>query len=222
MFILSKKHEKPSKEDFIFRALARKASEFVKVFNKDTSLVQYNFNYHDDLKKMLWLLIKDGRRRIHDEPKSEKDVMDNLGYAELVSNIAELITPRELMQMFPIDKEYDGEKYQTKDYYYTIDVINKLNMDDVLKDQISIFELFLNYQNIDISMFAVFWMETVSKANILQGGKDILVEFMEENGFSSVTYHKKEGYIQDSRTGKVFKVQKPKKRLPKFMKLLKN
>ena len=45
------------------------------------------------------------------------------------------LTPRELYQLFPIEKEYDGDKWGTKDYYYCIQEIKEIGLDTPMDEE---------------------------------------------------------------------------------------
>ena len=42
-----------------------------------------------------------------------------------VYNFIGFLTIRDLVTMFPITKTYDGEKYQCKDYFYTVEALSR-------------------------------------------------------------------------------------------------
>ena len=43
------------------------------------------------------------------------------------------LTPVQLERMFPITKEYDGKRYETKDYFTAKDALNKLPQDEPIR-----------------------------------------------------------------------------------------
>ena len=57
---------------------------------------------------------------------------------QLISHIKSLIgclTPGEFMQLFPIKKDFDGHKWQSKDYFYSRDYIEKLDPNIPIDEQ---------------------------------------------------------------------------------------
>lgn len=48
---------------------------------------------------------------------------------QCILRLLEGLTPRQVLGLFPIEKSYDGEKYQTKDYYSSIEAVNDLGID---------------------------------------------------------------------------------------------
>lgn len=63
---------------------------------------------------------------------------------EIVTAAAEL-TPRDFLNLFPVDKKYDGEKYVWKDYFYTMRELQRFPMDEKIGDKIIPFlEIYTN------------------------------------------------------------------------------
>nr|DAO59766.1 MAG TPA: hypothetical protein [Caudoviricetes sp.] len=67
-----------------------------------------------------------------------------------------------------------------------------------------------------------FIVEFINQMHRLNGGRDIFVEFMEEQGISIPTYHKEGNYLVNNETGERYKVQKPKRRLRKLFSVVSN
>lgn len=172
--------------------------------------------YPDELKKDLYLMIKlKGMSGCKLLKCSEPDFVKNeFQLIEMICDMVGAFTPREFMNMFPIEKTFDGERYQWKDYFYTRNYIERFGMDKLIGDKAS--EFLMEYQNWDITHFMVYWMEVVSQMNILQGGKDILLEFMEEQGVKPHTMHSDGKYMIDDETGEKFEIKSPKDRMKKL------
>jgi len=172
--------------------------------------------YPDDFKKNLYLLIKlKGKSDCKSLKRGDSDFVTKEFYIiEVICAMVGTLTPREFMNMFPIEKTFDGEKYQWKDYFYTRNYIEKFGMDKLIGDKAP--EFLMEYQNLDITHFMVYWMEVVSQMNILQGGKDILLEFMEEQGVKPHTMHSDGNYMIDDETGEKFEIKSPKKKMKKL------
>ena len=54
--------------------------------------------------------------------------LDKDSLAEAFRRVGKL-TPRQLMQMFPVAKTYDGDRFGEKDYYYTLAALEKHGLD---------------------------------------------------------------------------------------------
>lgn len=79
----------------------------------------------------------------------------------------------------------------------------------------------MDYQNWDINHFMVTFMLVVSRMRVLQGGMDIMEEWLEKQGVPTYSYYEDKGIMVNRQTGEVAKVEKPKTRVPKYMKVVK-
>lgn len=52
-----------------------------------------------------------------------------------ISDFIRYLTPNEFMNIFSITKEYDGHKYECKDYFYTMEYLNTLKRDKSIGKQ---------------------------------------------------------------------------------------
>jgi hypothetical protein len=92
------------------------------------------------------------------------------------------LTPRELTRIFPITKRYDGARYESKDYFSTIEAIEEIGMDNVIGDTVD--ELLFDYQNRHITNFSMFILGVCSDLRRHQGQPGVMEEFMEQEGIT--------------------------------------
>lgn len=120
-------------------------------------------------------------------------------------------TFRDLVNMFPIDKCYDGDKWGWKDYYFTIKYIEEHGgMDAYIENP---FEMVFDYQNDHIREFGVAWLGFMNDNMRDKTGIDMFQGFFNP-----------ESYPQDSQgnligvdsKGKVHKISNPKDDRPKL------
>lgn len=176
----------------------------------------------DELKKFVFLVVK--AASYEEFSKSKKTDEDSvIGFYELLHthmNAIGHLTPHELMQIFPITKEYDGIKYGCKDYFYTMDVVNKHGKDNIIGSD-NVFNFLYDYDNIYVREFLVVCMSSISALYKLQTGKNVMEEFFKEHGIDAYTYDAEDGYLINNRTGQITKTSKPEKRVPNWMKRIK-
>lgn len=111
---------------------------------------------------------------------------------------------RELVNMFPIDKSYDGDKWDTKDYFYTIDYIEEHGgMDAYIENP---FELIWDYQNFYIRKFGAKWLSYVEDEMREQTGIDMFNAFFHTDEYAKDS---KGNIISVNKQGKVRKVANP-------------
>lgn len=91
-----------------------------------------------------------------------------------------LITPRQFLTIFPIKKEFDGQKYECKDYFYTKEYLSTIDLDEPISEP---FEFLWDYWNSDTARFLMNVMGTMSDVRREQTGKGIMEEFFEKEGF---------------------------------------
>ncbi|MBF0229173.1 MAG: hypothetical protein HQK63_06220 [Desulfamplus sp.] len=90
------------------------------------------------------------------------------------------LTPRELMTVFPIEKKYDGKRWEFKDYFSTMEELEKIGLDNPIGENVS--ELFFDYQNKYIRIYNVNKIGVVDDLRRYNGEKGMLEEFMEQQG----------------------------------------
>ncbi len=170
----------------------------------------------DEYRKYLYLMVKICGMLEADEADAETAFSLYSG----IIQVLQYITPRDLLLMFPPEKKYDGQKYQEKDYFTTMEAVHELEMDKPIGDEDALLNLLFDYQNHDIDFFMVNWMVSVNRVNQSRGGRDLIEEFFGKEGLSVCTYHREDGYLYNPSTGETTKVKKPKPRMPKYMKLV--
>lgn len=139
---------------------------------------------------------------------------------ELVSCFLERITPQELMQVFPIEKEYDGKKWETKDYYYTMNAMKTHGLNRLIGDGDT--EMLLwDYMNWHMRIFQVAYMSAMSDIYRQQTGEGIMERFCREQDIKTYVMHTDpetgKKYLYDEETGQYTQVRKP---IPRYMKVL--
>ncbi|MEK5039001.1 hypothetical protein [Sporosarcina sp. FSL K6-3457] len=151
--------------------------------------------------------------------KDRKGLENRFGLISSIQAIASGLTPREFQTVFPIEKSYDGEKYQVKDYFYTKKYIEEFGEDKVIGEDIE--EFLMEYDNWTVRIFMVEMMSTASDLRRMEGGKGIMEEFLEEQGVTTSTMFKDdkgEEILINNDTGEVQKVRKPR---PRYLKVVK-
>lgn len=127
------------------RMLARIAAKY-----QDTDGLQ--LIDRSDLRKIAFLLV---RREIH-KPCGDtiKDLAPGFSIYRDVTDILATLTPQEFLNIFPPAKNYDGIRHGNKDYFTTMEAINKLPPHVSIGRNINIMDLICDYLNSDIELFA--------------------------------------------------------------------
>lgn len=106
---------------------------------------------------------------------------------------------KNLIKIFPIDKDYDGAKWECKDYFFTMDVLREKGLDNAIGRD-GVFDLLWDYENRELRKVTVFYMSCMSAMYQRQTGVD------RENGI-----------IVNNQTGKIAKLSNK----PSFMQIVK-
>lgn len=96
--------------------------------------------------------------------------MERYDYLECIVQTIGMLTPRQLIEIFPIDKIYNGDKNEMKDYYYTMEEINKIGLDNLIGNKS--LELLWDYENNDLRKFLVETVSAMNLVNMYRGGID--------------------------------------------------
>lgn len=123
---------------------------------------------------------------------------------------------KNLIKIFPIDKTYDGDKYECKDYFFTMDVLKEKGLDNAVGRD-GVFDLMWDYENRDLREFTVFYMSCMSAMYKQQTGVGIAEKFCEDNGIGTYTMDRDNGLLIDNQSGEIAKMSNK----PSFMSVVK-
>jgi hypothetical protein len=165
--------------------------------------------------KYVYLIVKAVVCRCH---ATKRNDFESLEYAvELLGTL----TPKQIETTFPPTKEYDGDKYECKDYFSAIRALREYPSDKPVGYR-NAFEFLMDYYNKDTNQLAVCMMLAVSDCHKAQTGRDIWDDYCEEAGIEPP--HKI--YKHVDRNGKEFftdgegKVIKTHKRFPRYLRVV--
>lgn len=114
---------------------------------------------------------------------------------------------KNLITTFPITKEFDGEKWGEKDYFYTIQVLTEMGLDKPIGRE-GITELLWDYQNDDLRHAYMEHMCTASALYRSQTGVSMAEKFCDDLGIGTYTVNNEAGIIRDNQTGQIMKLNK--------------
>lgn len=144
-----------------------------------------------------------GVKLINEMPKA-KTYDDELAIFQTISALKDLIkqlTPNEFMNMFPVEKDFKGYKYEMKDYYSSMEYVNTLDLNKPLGDNVLM--LLGEYMNRDIHRFFVKSVINLSHLRQYDGHLDMFEEFMAAQGMETPnTFKNNKGEAMYIRNGK--------------------
>lgn len=126
---------------------------------------------------------------------------------DAIFTVCGYLTLRNFVTTFPIDKTYDGAKWECKDYFYTMDVLSKMEWDAPIgRDNIS--ELLWDYDNADLRHAYIQFTTAMSAIYRSQTGKGIAETWLDDLGIPTYTEDKETGIMRNNQTGDIMKPKK--------------
>jgi hypothetical protein len=123
------------------------------------------------------------------EPKTltHEEAISDFQFATVILDLIGTLTPGEFMNLFPIEKEYKGHRWQMKDYFYTMDYIKGLDpLKPIGEDAIN---FIWEYTNWEITEFNIAIMGYMSNIRRLEGQPSLMEEWADMNGLKTYTMH---------------------------------
>lgn len=186
--------------------------KYRELFNK---YLYYDF----DALKAVHCGIKYAARKNIDTKTTYRDML--LFFSELkdIENLMYSLTYHQIISIFPIRKDFDGWKYEAKDYWSTKEYLSTKDLDSVIGEDVD--EFLWTYYNSDIMNFGVKLTLVADKLMMMEGKQGILDGFLEhidpEGKIHTYTINKECGYIYDRNTGKTQPLKRPKHKKPKHI-----
>lgn len=116
----------------------------------------------DDLKKYIFLGIKAyGREHFKNHHRSRFHSCEEIDWIYNGTNgimkAVGLLTPAELLQLFPVTKDFDSGKFGSKDYFWTIEKIKELPLNKPIGTEQDVANVLWDYVNKDTEYFFLNW-----------------------------------------------------------------
>ena len=189
---------------------AKREQLYMKAFVRELDTISAYSDWNqcrDNLKRAVFYAVKYfGLERIDrrhsTEQRTVEQVNADFNFLECVKMLMGQLTPREMMSMFPIEKEYDGEEFGCKDYFFTV---------EKLKD------FLWCYWNDDLFAFDAVAFSIISNKYKAQTGRGIMEKWCEDQGIGTYTMNQELGIIKDNQTGEIHKLSKK----PSHLKIVK-
>lgn len=123
-----------------------------------------------------------------------------------IFTICSYLTLRNFVTTFPIEKYYKGDKFGDKDYFFTMEVLSKMDWDKSIgRDELS--ELLWDYDNADLRHAYIEFTTAMSALYRAQTGKSIMEQWCEDHGIDTYTMNKETGIMTNQKGDTI----KPKK-----------
>ena len=126
-------------------------------------------------------------------------------YLNVIFETMGYMTIKNFVTTFPITKDYDGEKYGCKDYFFTVDMLKQYDPEERIGQE-RVKDFLFDYQNMDIHRTVIMQMCYTSKLYQQETGRNMAEEFL--NDILSGPEDEENGFKIDSETGEISKVPK--------------
>lgn len=201
------------KTDYIYK--------YTELFRKNLELYSNKTKDKEIFKKIAFYGVKAINKLMAlEEYKDYEETIDILYLIESVKLAMSLLTPNELITVFPIEKRYDGDKYKIKDYFYTMKELQKIGMNNMIKENIE--ELLWNYENMEVRKFLANQLNLLSDLNRFEIGESIMEKWAKENDIATyeeyTDYYTGKKCLYNTKTGKEVEI---KTSIPKYLKVIK-
>ncbi|MCB6350581.1 hypothetical protein [[Clostridium] symbiosum] len=125
----------------------------------------------DDLAKYIYLEVKAYRKDKwkeinHIKHKSCLEIENRYKEIKMVLDAIGRLTPQKLQQLYPVTKEYDGERWGCKDYFYTMDKLKQWPPDNPIGTAQEVACLLWDYENEDLEIMLLQWLNVVDDLKI--------------------------------------------------------
>lgn len=187
---------------------------YMKAFKREMGTISACGNWNqckENVKRAVFYAVKycklEQIDRQHCEPRTLEQIQSDFEFLECVKMLMGKLTPREFMSMFPIGKEYDGARFECKDYFYTIEKLKEIDLDAPIGIE-GLEDFLWIYWNDDLFAFNSVSFSIISNKYKAQTGKGVLEKWLEKQSISSYTMNQDMGIIKDNQTGEICKMSK--------------
>ena len=115
--------------------------------------------------------------------KEYYDTENIFNVSELYKSLVSQLTYREFLEIYPIEKRFDGDKTETRDYYSTMSFLSTVDLNSTIGSKENVMDLFWEYSNWELLDVALASMSATSDMGKQLLGIDISEAFFtkEEN-----------------------------------------
>jgi len=198
-----------------------KKSECFASKNKDVLKAITKQAVYSGVKAVCYVYDEEFSREVNKTVPTRESVECWMDVYSLVDGCISTLTPSELMSVFPIHKDFNGKKTETKDYFSTMEKINEIGLDSVLGRDRAV-KLLFNYHNNHVFDYVIAKLGIISLYNQYNGGRSLAEEFAEKlnlTPYRLMTGVDGKEFMYDPVKQTSYAVAKPR---PRYLRLLKS
>ena len=195
------------------------------IFEKITEALMLGYVDPEVKKQLIYYYVKEIPLRYNEHSNvsghitDRKDLDDLYTTIEYTDHLISQITPRELTQIYPIEKSYDGNKYGTVDYFSTMDQLEEFGMDEPITED-KVMDVLFGYDNIHILKYMSIKLSVISGLRRCEGHPGLAEEFFVPLGvrmIKTMTDADGKEFIYDPAKQTTYPVTKPR---PRYLRVL--
>lgn len=119
--------------------------------------------------------------------ETEKELRELWQMYSAMLTLAACLSPAKLAQIFPPEKRYDGEKYDSKDYFTSVAAVEQAGGWKRFKSEDDVLAFLMDLTNRDVTRCCIAGLRILSEMRERQGGKSLADEWLEEQ--TGLPYH---------------------------------
>jgi len=190
------------------------------LFEKLTKAITLGYIDPEVKKQLIYYYVKEIPLRYASGHITDRKALDEIytiiGYTDYFIG---QITPRELTQIYPIEKSYDGDKYGTVDYFSTMETLEEFGMDEPITED-KVMDALCGYDNVHILKYMSIKLSVISGLRRCDGHPGLAEEYCGQLGvrmYKMMTDEDGKQFFYDPDKQTTYPVVKPR---PKYLRVI--
>lgn len=152
--------------------------EIIDTYGDDVSVLETNVP-QDILKKAAYAAVQFINLSCEDDDYMAEKTKKVYDWVQMALQYLGALTLENLVQIFPITKDYDGERWYCKDYFSTMADLQKYDWKKPIGAD-NVYKFLWDYHNDDLGEFTVHYTSIISAMYREQTGKSMVEQFLDE------------------------------------------
>lgn len=140
--------------------------------------------------------------KINIDKKNYEEILKVMHIMDMIEVSLKNTSFNTIINLFPIVKEYDGKKYESKDYFSTIDFLKNFNLTENINENLE--DFYWNYYNYDIMNFSIKRLLCIDRLLKMKNKKTLMESLSDEFNLDYYKIGHNGKYIVNKRTGIIY------------------
>ncbi len=191
------------------------------IFEKLTEAIMLDYVAPEVRKQLIYYSVKAMPLKYNESGRitNSQDLDDLYTTIKYTDYLIGQITPRELTQIYPIAKSYDGDKYGTVDYFFTMEKLEEFGMDEPITED-KVMDVLFNYDNTHIRKYGCTKLCVISDLRRCEGHPGMAEEYFGPLGvgmYKMMTDEDGKQFLYDPDKQTTYPVTKPR---PRYLRVI--